>query len=152
MKKTIASAAVLCLVCLCAFPAPARADSLPAYRYSYIFLTPGTPQTVSFEFVNSLFNDLTEFHTFFLFTLGAGAVSLSIEPASLADVQYGLLGFLGLMPIYGYGLYGSPIEIGPVTVPLASVGVLVMATLKTAEPFVGADYPITMSMKATLSQ
>jgi hypothetical protein len=156
MKKTIASAAVFCLVCLCAAPVPALADSLPAYRYSYIFLTtrdtPENPQTVSFEFVNSFFNDLTEFHTFFLFTMGAGTVNLSIETASFADVQYGIAGLIGLMPVAGYGIYGTPIEVGPVTVPLFSIGVLFMASLKAAEPLLGVGYPVTMSMKASLSQ
>ena len=153
MKKTIVSAAIFCLVCI--FAAPARAGSLSTQRFSVIILTSkntvDAPLALNFSFVNSYLNDPTEFHLFCIFTVGIGTVKLTITPASLVDVQYGITGFIGLAPITGVGLYGLPIEIES-AVPVVCFGMLFMTTTRTEESVVGVDYPVVMNVEASLDQ
>lgn len=89
MKKTVFSAAMLCLVCLwCAAPASALAASFPSpYRNDLVFLTPAqSSATVSVYLYNSIQKDATQWHNVFIIAQGSGTLDLTVTlPASTSQ-------------------------------------------------------------------
>jgi len=153
MKKTVISAALFCLVSLYAAPASAtEAQGGAGSIYHFLVLTPGHSQTLFFELNNTVFNDHSQFHTFYCITVGEGTLNLRVGPASsvgqFAGMVYATAGFLGLQPIAQYGYNAETISVNA-TMPAVGAGIMFTAiTVGTGKP----DYPIVMSMVVSLIQ
>ncbi len=150
MKKALVSAAIFCLVCLAAVPAPAgKLEASGSSNYHFLILTPGHSQTMYFELDNSVLNKSSEFHVFYCLTVGAGTLNMRVGPASsvgeFAGLVYGVGGFLGLQPVGQYAYNAETININA-AMPSVGAGIVLTAiALGSGNP----DYPIVMSMVAS---
>lgn len=147
MKKIIVFAALLCLH---APLAAAQTGGGINYHTSVIVLTEqdtaDSPKTATFYFYNTFLSDPSEYHVFYIIALGTGTVNLSVGPAAVADVSYAAAGLLGIKPVFGVGLYATPIVM-TARAAFFSFGAVFMASHR-AEPVLGADYPVPMLMEA----
>lgn len=155
MKKTIAFASLCCFLCLFAAPAAVQAQGNPNYHASFLFLTQNNraenPVTASFTFYNTFASDPSEYHILYILAAGSGFVNIIIGPATFVDVQYGLVGFFGLKPLYGvgFGAAGIPLFLSA-PVAFFNGGVMIMASINS-EPLWGQDYPAAMTIEAFFS-
>ena len=108
--------------------------------------TADSPKTATFYFYNTFLSDPSEYHVFYIIALGTGTVNLSVGPAAVADVSYAAAGLLGIKPVFGVGLYATPIVM-TARAAFFSFGAIFMASHR-AEPVLGVDYPVPMLMEA----
>ncbi len=145
---TIVALAVLMPAAAC-FAQPV--ESAAGNNYDIIVLTPGHSRTIYYELSDTILNNGSAFQATFIFTLGAGTLTVGIGNHSAisagSEIIYTTAGLVGTTPVFQYAYSSSPISL---TIPVGNVGVGVLFTsmLYTVG---NPNFPVTMSMIFSLN-
>ncbi len=113
-----------------------------------VILSPGHSRTIFYELHDIIYNDVSAVHTTFIFTLGAGTLTVSVASTTPmgkgSEILYATTGFIGLTPVLDYAYGSSPISM---SLPLSDSPVNIGFLLTSVVAGIGSpDFPVTMSM------
>lgn len=121
-----------------------------AQAVDVIILTPNHSRSVYYELSSPLLSDATALHATFVFTMGAGTLTIGVANSSFigddAELVFVTAGFINATPVLDYS-YSSGVLTATVPVPDVSFGILITGVLFGVN---GPEFPVTMSMSFAL--
>jgi len=115
-----------------------------------IILTPNHSRSIYYELSGPLVSDSPALHATFVFTLGAGTLTIGVANASFigdnAELVFVTAGFINTTPVLDYS-YSSGVLTATIPVPDVSFGILLTGVLFGVN---NPEYPVTMSMSFSL--
>jgi hypothetical protein len=153
-KKMIlrAMAGVFLLVTLCASSARAQTIQPDANsNFNVLALTPDHSVTITYELSDVLWNNFNAFHMTYIFTTGAGTITVRTASATavgqFSNIMYASFGLLGVQPVFGYAYTANTISLSE---DVGAVGFGVLFTSIVAgigDP----DFPVVMGTIVSLN-
>jgi hypothetical protein len=84
-------------------------------NFNVLALTPAHSATITYELSNVLWNNFSAFHMTYIFTTGAGTITVRTASATAvgeySNIIYASFGLLGVRPVFGYAYTANTISL-----------------------------------------
>jgi hypothetical protein len=120
-------------------------------NYNVVALTPGHSATITYELSDVLWNNLSAFNMTYIFTTGAGTITVRTASATavgeFSNIIYASFGLLGVHPVFGYAYTANTISLS------ADVGEVSFGLLFTSiiTGIGSPDFPVVMGTIVSLN-
>jgi hypothetical protein len=120
-------------------------------NFNVVALTPSHSATITYELSDVLWNNLSAFQMTYIFTTGAGTITVRTASATavgqFSNIIYASFGLLGVHPVFGYAYTANTISLSA-DVGEVSFGVIFTAIISG----IGSpDFPVVMGTILSLN-
>ena len=120
-------------------------------NFNVVALTPAHSATITYELSDVLWNNLSAFQMTYIFTTGAGTITVRTASATavgqFSNIIYASFGLLGVHPVFGYAYTANTISL---SADVGEVGFGVLFTSIVAG--IGSpDFPVVMGTILSLN-
>jgi hypothetical protein len=120
-------------------------------NFNVVALTPAHSATITYELSDVLWNDISAFQMTYIFTTGAGTITVRTASATavgqFSNIIYASFGLLGVHPVFGYAYTANTISLSA-DVGAASFGVLFTSIIAGIG---NPDFPVVMGTIVSLN-